>query len=316
MDISETQYEALQARSMRDFGIALILLTGILGGLYLLPVPRMAKAPSVSAVPEATVQPRAFSRVDINAKAAVVLDMRTGKVLYEKNADAQLPLASLTKLLAVYAAVDTFDLAERIAVNENDAGTEPPRAFLNGDVVPLDQLARLTLTASLNDGAAALVDAVARKRGVSAAAALTSTAHKLGLNQTYAHNGSGLDLTQTVSGAYGSARDMARLAYAVAERVPTIAAATTHAYAAERVLGGQQYRVKNTNPDVGEIPQLLLSKTGFTDLAGGNLALVFDAGLDHPIAVVVMGSSKSARFTDGEALIRATRAYFANIETL
>ncbi|MCX6789964.1 MAG: hypothetical protein NTV60_00350, partial [Candidatus Kaiserbacteria bacterium] len=60
----------------------------------------------------------------------------------------------------------------------------------------------------------------------------------------------------------------------------------------------------------------LLSKTGYTELAGGNLALVFDAGIEHPIAVVVLGSSKEARFTDGTALINATLAHFAGVSSL
>jgi len=67
---------------------------------------------------------------------------------------------------------------------------------------------------------------------------------------------------------------------------------------------------------VGTIPRLLLSKTGYTDLAGGNLALVFDAGIMHPIAVIVLGSSKSARFTDGTALVAATLAHFAGVASL
>ena len=64
------------------------------------------------------------------------------------------------------------------------------------------------------------------------------------------------------------------------------------------------------------ISRLLLSKTGYTDLAGGNLALVFDAGIRHPVAVVVLGSSKEARFTDGIALVNAALAHFAGVTSL
>ena len=61
---------------------------------------------------------------------------------------------------------------------------------------------------------------------------------------------------------------------------------------------------------------MLLSKTGLTDLAGGNLSLVFDVGIGHPVAVVVLGSTKSARFTDGVELVHATLAHFAGVESL
>jgi D-alanyl-D-alanine carboxypeptidase len=123
-------------------------------------------------------------------------------------------------------------------------------------------------------------------------------------------------MTTSVSGAYGSARDMARLAGALVARAPDIAEATTNALAEATSEEGATFVVKNTDPIVDTIPGLLLSKTGFTDLAGGNLAIVFDVGLNHPIAVVVLGSSKEARFTDSTALIAATLAHFAGVPSL
>jgi D-alanyl-D-alanine carboxypeptidase len=57
----------------------------------------------------------------------------------------------------------------------------------------------------------------------------------------------------------------------------------------------------------------MMSKTGYTDLAGGNLAVVFDAGIGHPVAVVVLGSTKEERFTDVQRLVRATSAQFAGL---
>ena len=72
----------------------------------------------------------------------------------------------------------------------------------------------------------------------------------------------------------------------------------------------------NTDPIIGTVPRLLLSKTGYTDLAGGNLVLVFDAGIRHPIAIVVLGSSLKARFTDGATLVAAALAHFAGVASL
>jgi D-alanyl-D-alanine carboxypeptidase len=54
---------------------------------------------------------------------------------------------------------------------------------------------------------------------------------------------------------------------------------------------------------LNKIPSLIASKTGFTDLAGGNLAVIFDAGFEYPIIVVVLGSSQTGRFTDVEKLV-------------
>jgi len=116
-----------------------------------------------------------------------------------------------------------------------------------------------------------------------------------------------------IAGSYGSARDIARLAGALAARAPDIALATTYPEARATSADGTIYRVKNTDPIVGEVPRLLLSKTGYTSLAGGNLALVFDAAIGHPIAVVVLGSSKGSRFTDGMALVTAALTHFATV---
>ena len=145
---------------------------------------------------------------------------------------------------------------------------------------------------------------------------LASAASALQLSQTYALNGSGLDVNTVISGGYGSAHDLARLAGALVAHSPEVADATTRSTATAVSEGGTSFTVKNTDPLTDTLPRLLLSKTGFTDLAGGNLALVFDVGIGHPVAVVVLGSSVKERFTDGAALVFATLAHFAGVASL
>ena len=62
----------------------------------------------------------------------------------------------------------------------------------------------------------------------------------------------------------------------------------------------------NTNEVVGSIPGLIASKTGFTDLAGGNLVVAFDAGINRPVIISVLGATKDGRFTDMEMLVNAS----------
>jgi D-alanyl-D-alanine carboxypeptidase len=135
----------------------------------------------------------------------------------------------------------------------------------------------------------------------------------MGLSQTYALNGTGLDESTTVSGGYGSAYDVATLAGALLEKAPDIAHATIAPSFAIRSKEGVVHSLPNTNPDVGLIPNLLLSKTGFTDLAGGNLVVVFDAAIGHPVAIVVLGSSREGRFQDVGKLLSLTLDHFAGI---
>ncbi len=315
MDSSDLQKLAEHARSMRETGITLLLTSGLLAMFLFIPFAFKGTEPAPSALSAANV-PDAFANVPIEAKTAIVYDLLTGETLYAKNADAQLPLASLTKLLTIYAALNELAPNTPVTIPAEAIRLDAPRAFNEGQTFALADLARLTLTASLNDGAAAIAEAAASRRYASQSALLAGAAAALNLSQTFAVNGSGLDMNTTVSGGYGSARDLAVLAGALVEQAPAIAAATTESYAEGVSEGGTFFSVKNTDPMVGAISRLLLSKTGYTDLAGGNLALVFDAGIRHPIAVVVLGSSAEARFTDGSALVAAALAHFAGVASL
>ena len=316
MDPAELQKIAERARFMRDAGFALLFASLVLAVFILFPSPSRKTGSETPVAVATSAAPDAFTHVPLEAKAAIVSDLATGETLYAKNADAQLPLASLTKLLTVYAAFKTLPPTTPITVSVDATRLDAPRAFRAGETLPLEDIARLTLVASLNDGATAIAEATAARETRSQDAMLASAAAALGLAETYAVNGSGLDVNQAVSGGYGSARDLARLAGALVSEAPSVALATTQDTAQASSGRGTAFIVKNTDPIVGTIPNLLLSKTGYTDLAGGNLALVFDVGIGHPVAVIVLGSSKTARFTDGAALVAATLAHFAGVASL
>ena len=317
MDSEELKKIAKRARFMREAGIALLLASFLLALIIFLPVLSVAKkmplAPAAAATSTAS---DSFANVPIEAKAAIVYDLATGKTLYAKHADAQLPLASLTKLLTMYTAFKELSPTTPITIPEDATHLSAPHAFKAGETLSLEDLARITLTASLNDGATAIAEATAAHEKRSLSTMLANAAAGLDLAETYAVNGSGLDVNTAVSGGYGSAHDLARLAGALVAEAPSVALATTQSTAHASSTDGTSFTVKNTDPIVDNVPNLFLSKTGYTDLAGGNLALVFDAGIGHPIAVVVLGSTEKARFTDGAALVAATLAHFAGVKSL
>jgi len=278
--------------------------------LILLPSPKREEP--VVVVPEVEmVNP--YEDVVVLAKAAIVYDLVTGEVLYAKNADAQLPLASLTKLLTVYAGASALGSGSVVTMTEAALRPEGDSGFVNGESFAFSELAKAALVTSSNDAAEAIALGAETKRSLPAPSLLANAATAAGLSSTYALNGTGLDENGVVSGGYGSAQDVAILAGAVLERARAIAEATTKPTVTISSLSGNTFTFKNTNPIVNKIPGLRLSKTGFTDLAGGNLAIVFDASVNHPIAVVVLGSSVEGRFTDTEALIRATLSSFVAI---
>ncbi|MEK7099732.1 MAG: hypothetical protein AAB883_01155, partial [Patescibacteria group bacterium] len=224
-----------------------------------------------------------------------------------------LPLASLTKLLTMYAASDTLADNTTITITDSALAADGDSGFVSGETFRYSDLARLALVASSNDATQAIAEAASAKRALSGQNLLASAASAVGLSQTYALNGTGLDESTSVSGAYGSASDIAHLAGAFLAKDPMIARATIEPSLSIHSDTGVVHTLPNTNPDVVHIPNILLSKTGFTDLAGGNLVVVYDAAIDHPIAIVVLGSTRDGRFTDVETLLDRTLAHFANV---
>lgn len=301
------------ARERYQIGLGLVIGVIALGGVSFFASGLMQQTP---ATPIAEMAPAksAFDGIHLSAKAAIVYDLATGETLYEKNAEAQLPLASLTKLLTLYAAAESLPATASVPLTASALSSEGDNGFVEGDSFAFADLARLALVGSSNDAAAAIAEAAASaRRAGNSTALLASAASALGLAQTYALNGTGLDENGNISGAYGSARDIAILAGEFLKRAPDIARASLAPAASATSRSGFSYTLKNTNPDVARMPGLMLSKTGFTDLAGGNLAIVFDAGVGRPIAIVVMGSTKDARFLDVDKLVRATAAEFAGL---
>jgi len=318
MNYTELQQLAERTRAVREAGLTLLGASALLALFLFLPLTPQKADTQAAVLTEAPAPaaPDSFANVVLDAKAAIVYDLATGETLYAKNADSQLPLASLTKLLTVYAALSSLSPDTPITIPNEASTTDAPRAFAVGQTFRLSDLARLTLVASLNDGAISIAYATAIRENETEAATLASAISALDLAQTYAINGSGLDENVAISGGYGSAHDVAILAGGLVAQAASIAEATTLSSASATSLGGTHITVKNTDPIIGSIPHMLLSKTGYTELAGGNLVLVFDVGIGHPVAVVVLGSTRQERFVDGNALVSATLAHFAGIASL
>ena len=95
----------------------------------------------------------------------------------------------------------------------------------------------------------------------------------------------------------------------ILDRYPQTLEATKFESATLTNLEGKPYPVTNTNSSTHSIPGLIASKTGFTELAGGNLAFAFDPEIGRPIIVVILGSSGEVRFTDALKIVEATMSY-------
>lgn len=267
-----------------------------------------------------------FPNTSLSGKAAVVYDLKKDEVLFGKNAEAQLPLASLNKIMVALTARDLLPENAKVSINLEYLREDGDNGFRDGQEWKLKDILDATLVESSNDGAAAIAGAYAASNSQAQTAgsllemnetfvsAMNKKAKDLGLTQTYFLNETGLDTNSYTSGGYGSAIDVAKLFSFAVKKFPTAFEATKESAIVVSSVGKTRYVVANTNPVVEKIPGIIASKTGYTDLAGGNVVVLFDVGPMHPVAVVVLGSTREGRFTDLLALVDATLLYITDGE--
>ncbi len=304
------------AHTITRYGVALLCLIAAASFFIVYGYLDQAAPPVVEQQTAAVIKADPFERVAIAAKAAVVIDLTTGETLYEKNADTQLPLASLTKVPLAVVVAESMPQNISVTIPKDTGWNSNAQQLHAGQVLKLQDLIDYTLIASSNEGAE-MLGTLAEKSvyekypqapmGGATLWRMNNLVSELGLSHTYFLNESGLDESLTQSGSYGSPRDVAKIfAYAASKYPDTFAGTTENGRLVYSENGGVA-SVTNTNEALGDIPGLIMGKTGFTDLAGGNLAVVFDVGLAHPVAAVVMGSTEHARFSDMKILVKKAR---------
>ncbi len=275
-------------------------------------------APQVAAVATTTIASTTspFAGLSVEAKSAYVYLPKSGRVLYAKDAETPLALASLTKVMTAFTAAEYAPEGTRVLITAESLREEGDTGLLVGEEWDLRDLLSFSLVNSSNDGMAAVSIAlgIASSDEENARASfigeMNRIARELGLTQTYFSNETGLDTTLSLGGAYGSARDVAHLLYRAQEQHPEVFAATAYPAVSFVSLSGFEHTAKNTNEAIASIPGILASKTGFTDISGGNLAIVADLGIGEPVALAVLGSSRDARFSDILSLLSAARTSF------
>ena len=211
----------------------------------------------------------------------------------------------MTAYIVLEQGKSTTTVTRESVLSEGDSG------LLVGEKWKTTELAKLTLVSSANDGAHSLATAwvgteqAFDPNSITFIDEMNQKAKLLGLSQTYFLNETGLDLSSTTAGAYASANDVARLFYRTLSSYPEIFETTS---SRQLILKSENktHVIKNTNAGVESIPGIIASKTGYTPIAGGNLVVAIDAGVNHPIVAVVLGSSIEGRFSDMEKLLAAT----------
>jgi len=280
----------------------------------------------VEPVMEKLVTQDPFDAVSVVAESAVVMDITTGEFLFSKDPKTIRPIASITKVMSALVSSEQLSDNSEVQIAQSALAQDEDNGLLLNEKWSFRKLLDFSLLVSSNDGAYAIANVVGSldrnrlNKDVIADATssvnifvqkMNQKAQIIGLNDTNFNNPSGLDVDTVVSGGYSTATDVAKMFAYVVKNNRHIVEATTLQNDEFVSEDGISHLAQNTNSAYPNIPSLLASKTGYTDLAGGNLAIVYDVGVNHPIAIVVLDSTFRERFTDIEALVSATDKYFS-----
>lgn len=251
------------------------------------------------------------ARLVVQSSAVLVQDETTGAVLYEKNAEAVLPIASISKLMTAMVALDaTPDLKEILTISQDDVdvlkGTSSRLRV--GSQLTREEMLRLALMSSENRAASALSRYYPGGRPAFVAA-MNAKARMLGLSETHFEDPTGLTAANV-----SSARDLVKMVSA-AHAYPLIREFTTTAEY-DVVLNGRTQTFRNTNPLVRAKDsndwEIGLSKTGYINEAGK--CLVMQAWLNNKPTIIVLLDSwgKLTRIGDANRIKRWVEANLAS----
>lgn len=241
--------------------------------------------------------------LEVEAKAISIYDVNLNKKIYGKNDTTILPMASLVKSLSVIVALED-ETEDQVRISPNAFKEEGDNGLYVDELWDKNELAKFSLFVSSNDGVIALSE---NKQDF--IDKLNEKAKKIGLEKTFFINASGLDIKDDSGGAYTTAEEANQLALFALRARPDIFEVTKNMNITFKSYSGFEHKVLNTNIIAGNIPNLLFSKTGNTDLAGGNLTIVFKNDHDRTFAVTILGSTQSGRFSDMQKVVTELQGF-------
>ena len=224
----------------------------------------------------------------LTSQAALIFNNKTGEILYQKNADRVMPIASISKLMSAMVVLDArLDMNERITITSDEIdrlkGTGSRRAV--GTTLTRGELLHLSLMSSENRATHALGRTY--PGGMSAfVAAMNAKAQSLGMYSSRFYEPTGLNF-QNVS----TANDLNRMV-AAASKYPLISKNSTSNYGSVWTANGRQ-NYKNSNALVREGSwNIELQKTGYIREAGRSMVVKANVQ-NQPITIVLLNSPTS-----------------------
>ena len=252
--------------------------------------------------------------LSVSSKSAILMDVGSGQVLYEKNAHDKLPPASVTKVMTMLLVCEALDsgkitLNDNVQISENAASMGGSQIFLEpGEVQKVDTLLKGIAVASANDGCVAMAEYVAGSVE-SFVDMMNAKAKELNMKDTNFVNTNGLP----VDNHYTSAHDIAIMSRELLKHDVITKYLTT--WMDQIVVGKKQVSVglANTNKLIKHYQGATGVKTGFTQQAKYCLSASARRGDTHLVAVTLGAETSPERFKDATSLLNFG---FANYESV
>ncbi|MCC0035617.1 MAG: D-alanyl-D-alanine carboxypeptidase [Hoeflea sp.] len=219
--------------------------------------------------------------------AAIVVDAKSGKMLYGANSNELRYPASLTKMMTLYLLFEAMDegrvsRTDLIPISRNAAARPPSKLGLKaGQSIPVDTAIRVLVVKSANDVATAVAEFLGGGSEARFAEMMTAKARALGMSRTTFRNASGLPDPNQVT----TATDMARLSIALRRQFPHY-----YGYFGQTEVTVAGRTIKGHNKAMEMIPGADGLKTGYTRASGFNLATSVNRG-GKSVVGVVMGEN-------------------------
>ena len=253
----------------------------------------------------------AAPQLDLNCRAAILIEQGSGRVLYEKNADERVPIASITKVMTLLLAFEAvhdgrLTMETPVPVSEHAYHMGGSQIWLEpGEQFTLDEMIKAICVSSANDAAVAVAELVGGSEP-GFVQMMNARAAELGMVNTTFHNACGLD----TEGHLSTAHDVAIMSREILNTCPEVLHYT--GIWTDTLRGGATQLV-NTNKLLKRYNGITGLKTGTTSGAGVCIsASATRDGLDL-IAVVLGSLSSSERFTAATTLLDYGFAAYAAV---
>ena len=222
----------------------------------------------------------------IEAKSAIIVDFDSGTILFEKNGDEKLQIASITKLMTAILALEEGNLDDIITVSAEAAATEGSKIWLlQGEQMSLNSLLQAALIHSGNDAAVAIAQHIGGDVQ-NFVKMMNEKADKLGLYSTHYENPVGFDAVQN----YSTVKDLSLLARYAYRKEFIQNAVNVKSKTISSADGKTTHDLESTNELLGSEWNVLGLKTGSTEAAGLCFIAIMENDKGNKIITVVLDS--------------------------